>query len=143
MTASIAASDRDLRAGIRSEREGLAFASADDLHRGVRALNHRSVHGVEVDVVVGRIMVTEDEFPNATGASKQYGVFERAVAPADARGVLGVGVLGIVDQHIRVRGEIVTRSMRSRSSSSEPQPRVANSRVARGGMWKTMNAERA
>ena len=69
------------------------------------ALSRLGREPVELLVAVQRVVVEEDGALGAGAAGEAERVRERGVAPAEVVGVLGVGVLAVVDQQRGVAGE--------------------------------------
>jgi len=72
-------------------------------------LNYRRVDLVEPVVVVAGIMMEWDQMPGPDGFGQPYRLLDRAVSPADVRGILVIGVLGIMNEQIRFGHEAIAR----------------------------------
>ncbi len=85
-----------------------AFPSGEHVQRLAAAADvgaRHLLHPLHHRVVVRRIVMEEDEALDTRGQRDVDGVLEAAVAPADLVAILGVGVLGIVDDEVRALQE--------------------------------------
>src|SRR5207245_10204666 len=91
--------------GRSRDVEGRAFPSSSDREGFVGERRGRAEEVVEGVVVVGGVVVERHEMLDVREAGERDGVLQGAVSPSDALLVLGIGVLRVVDQHVRPGGD--------------------------------------
>ena len=111
-----------------AEFEHGAFAPARYTERRLEQPYRLLEETLERVVVVGRVVVEQDHLLRTDARGELERVAIRAVAPANAAGVLLIGKLGIVDQEIGARGQLI-------APTSIPARAIGRPRRAIPGSW--------
>src|SRR3990170_5923913 len=95
--------------GSLSDREAHAFLSGDQLEWDPAIVAHVLGHAVQGLVAVAGVVVEGDEAARPHEPREPRRIVDRAVPPPDAVPVLLIRELGVVDEEVRVLGEIMAR----------------------------------